>query len=185
FGQAHGNLTAGVSGHNDVGGFGVWGEGSVGVYGQSEHAGVEGSSASDHGYGLYGKNEQGLALFLDGDAEQQPGTNGLVKALLFVDPNLPSDPIRQCFNGSESKPEATSGDCRFGYQRLGVGDYVINFGQLDVNNRFMFVQPQAQTTTVYLATATMFNPGYTNEQGIVIWNPNGQPIDSAFFVAVL
>ncbi|HZS61072.1 MAG TPA: hypothetical protein VFA43_17485, partial [Gemmatimonadaceae bacterium] len=183
FGQAHGNLTAGVSGHNDVGGFGVWGEGSVGVYGQSEHAGVEGSSASVDGYGLYGKNEQGLALFLDGDAEQYPGTNGLVKALLFVDPNLPSDPIRQCFNGTVDKPYATSDDCQFSYQRLGVGEYVIGFGnELDITNRFMFVQPRTQT----LVTATMFVYSSDNHsQGVVTWDPDGQPVDSAFFVVVL
>jgi hypothetical protein len=65
WGQAHQPTVAGVSGHNDAGGFGVWGGGGTGVYGR----GGTGVSGEGSLYGVYGLNNASLGgIAVNGDA---------------------------------------------------------------------------------------------------------------------
>ncbi len=97
WGQAHSNTKAGVSGHNDAGGYGVWGgttgygtgvygtsPDGPGVRGTSSYLGVYGSSssgfgvagASSGGYGVYGSSSSDAGVYGNSYSGTQGGVVG-------------------------------------------------------------------------------------------------------------
>jgi hypothetical protein len=79
FGSAHASCCAGVSGHNDAGGVGVWGGSTigVGVYGVSagNARGVWGES--DTWQGVYGHSRTQAGVVGESGAVNQPGFDGV------------------------------------------------------------------------------------------------------------
>jgi hypothetical protein len=101
WGQAHSNIRAGISGHNDAGGYGVWGGSSTyGVYGTGLF-GVRGDSTSGvavygtsvSGTGVFGMSSTGDAGEFNGHVEITGGCTGCAGAALKID--HPLDPAHK------------------------------------------------------------------------------------------
>jgi len=75
-----------------------------------------------------------LALDSVGNASQPRTAGGTVKAMLYVKVSS----ISKCFNSTLSGTAATTPPCGFTLDRVGAGDYIINFG-FQVDDRFFSV----------------------------------------------
>ena len=72
-----------------------------------------------------------------GDVYQNSPANGLVKALVYVDPAQPSgNQIVRCFNSTVLEPTASTPPCGFTFNYFALGQHQIDFG-FTVNNRFI------------------------------------------------
>lgn len=114
------------------------GSGSIGVIGEANVAnatGVYGVSTSPAGVAVYARNNSGgRAIYAEGNIAQALSSNGLVKAMISVDPFLPADQyIVRCYNGITN---SSTGNCGFSMTRSFEGSYTINFG-FSVNDRFL------------------------------------------------
>jgi hypothetical protein len=137
FGVSNDSNSAGVSGHGNGGGYGIFATGgsrffgTAAIHGQSgsgnaiegysnanPSSGVYGQDNNANSYGVVGHSGNGVAVAGDsssgwamqalGNATQSRTSGGFVKAMAFVDPNgHPADPIRECFNAQLSKSQAT------------------------------------------------------------------------------
>jgi hypothetical protein len=174
FGTSNDSDSAGVSGHGDGGGYGVFASGgnvlfhTAAIHGQSAAGnGVEGISGQNTASGVYGQNNgtgygvagransgtgvlgdssNGWAFNASGNATQGRGRGGFVKAMAFVDPaGHPSDPIQQCFNSQLAPAQATSGNCGF-TRTTDSNSQNINFG-FTVDDRFVSVTTEAAAFT--------------------------------------
>jgi len=142
-------------------GRGVWGKSvtSRGVYGESDslegvygisvsgagvagrstsNVGVYGESTGTSGVGLYARNlSGGRAFYAEGNVAQSLSSNGLVKAMLYVQQD---GAILRCYNGVTN---VSTGNCGFSITRPITGNHIvyrINFG-FQVNDRFVSVTP--------------------------------------------
>ncbi|NOT61561.1 MAG: hypothetical protein HOP19_15195 [Acidobacteria bacterium] len=127
------------------------GSGSIGVIGESNlgsGVGVLGVSTSPTGFGMYARNNfGGRAIFAEGDVAQSRASNGLVKAMLYVNPFLPADRyIVRCYNGVTG---ASTGNCGFTVTRSFSypGHYTVTFG-FQVDDRFVSVTPHESNNNV-------------------------------------
>ena len=75
YGQAHQSTTAGVSGHNDAGGYGVWAgtDGGIAIYGASTTSGI-GIYGTSPGYGVVGDGGGGGYIAVHGAGASFGGT---------------------------------------------------------------------------------------------------------------
>ncbi|HEY0461798.1 MAG TPA: hypothetical protein VGC97_21885 [Pyrinomonadaceae bacterium] len=105
----------------------------AGVAGRSRaNTGVYGEGTSSVGVGVYARNLfGGRAFFAEGNAAQSLSSNGLVKAMLFVEADAT---IIRCYNGVTN---SSTGNCGFSISKA-ASSYLINFG-FQVNNRFAVV----------------------------------------------
>jgi len=72
-----------------------------------------------------------------GDVYQNLPANGLVKALLYVDPSQPSgSQIVRCFNSTIAEPAASTPPCGFTFIYSNLGAHEVDFG-FTVSNRFV------------------------------------------------
>jgi hypothetical protein len=114
------------------------GNGGIGVIGEANTGaatGVFGVSGSGAGFGLYGRNlSGGRALYAEGNAGQDRGSGGIVKAMALINQN---GTVGRCYNGVTN---AYSGGCGFSVGRPAAGYYDINFG-FQVDDRFVSVTP--------------------------------------------
>lgn len=138
----------GVVGEDTSGGDGVLGVSSsgYGVYGSSTSAdgvhgasnssgsGVAGINTAPNGTGVYG-SAPGWAFTANGNTYQDRTSGGWVKAMVFVHPN---NGIVMCFNFMLAGAAATTPPCGFGFDKTGVGDYIIDFG-FQVDDRFFSI----------------------------------------------
>ena len=126
----------GVYGESDSleGIYGISNSGA-GVAGRSTTSiGVYGESSSTGGIGIYARNlTGGRAIFAEGNVAQTLSSNGLVKAMLFVEAN---GTIVRCYNGVTN---TSTGNCGFSISKA-ASTYLINFG-FQVENRFAVVTP--------------------------------------------
>ncbi|MGI8788908.1 MAG: hypothetical protein ACR2HG_14290 [Pyrinomonadaceae bacterium] len=89
-----------------------------------------------------------------GNVTQPINNNGLVKAMIYVDPTLPaSQYIVRCYN---SVTNSSTGNCGFSVSRVGVGLYEIDFG-FTVNNRFL----SATSSNAFIYIAAYVNGANT------------------------
>jgi len=141
----------GVQGYNFVGGVGVKGVGNqvgTGVFGQTNTGtGVRGQSGSgvgvlgqsDSDTGVVGSSNTGYAMVAQGNTSQSPNANGWVKAMVHVDPRLPTgQQIDRCFNSQGSASLATTPPCGLIVTSSAVGKWDIDFG-FAAYNRFATV----------------------------------------------
>ena len=126
------------------------GSGSIGVIGEANVAnavGVFGISTSPAGVGVYARNlGGGRAIFAEGNAAQTITSNGLVKAMVYVER---SGIILSCYNsqladGGASLPPSGGTGCGFTVTTPLNGVYRINYG-FPVDNRFVSVAAQYAT----------------------------------------
>lgn len=107
------NLGTGVSGNSTN---------SIGVYGESQNL---------LGTGVYARNlSGGRAFYAEGNVTQTLSSGGLVKAMIYVDPN---GGISRCYNALTN---SSTGGCGFIVTRTDAGKYTINFG-FQIDNRFV------------------------------------------------
>jgi hypothetical protein len=79
-----------------------------------------------------------------GDVVQTRPANGLVKALLYVDPAQPTgSQIVRCYNSTLAEPAATTPPCGFTFNYVVLGQHQIDF-KFTVTDRFI------QGTTVFV-----------------------------------
>jgi hypothetical protein len=72
-----------------------------------------------------------------GDATQSRPANGLVKALVFVDPAQPDgSQIVSCYNSQLAEPAASTAPCGFAYEHVDLGIYIVSF-PFEVDDRFV------------------------------------------------
>jgi len=115
FFRSQGASAAGVSGHNEAGGMGVFGRSASGI-------------------GVLGSSTTGYAFRADGHARQQLDKGGWAKLMVVVDYRTAS-PVVRCFNSQLSGSAATSVPCDIQAARIGEGYWRINVG-FDVTSRF-------------------------------------------------
>jgi hypothetical protein len=205
FGTSNDSDSAGVSGHGDGGGYGVFASGgsrlfhtaamhaesasgngiegystgnpASGVYGQDNGANSYGVAGhSNNGVAVVGDSSSGWAMQALGNATQGRGRGGLVKAMAYVDPGgHPSDPIQQCFNSQLPPTQATSGNCGF-TRTTDSNSQNINFG-FTVDDRFVSV-----TTEAAAFTASGFAHGTTVD--VSTWNNNTGFAFVGFYIIV-
>ena len=134
FGENQNANSIGVQGKADAAGsVGVWGESTnnTGVYG-----------LSTNGTGVWGKSTAGYAVFAEGNVAQTVNSNGLVKAMVSVDPSLPAgQQIVRCFNSQTSASVATTIPCGFTATGLELGRWQLDFG-FDTSQRFATITTQ-------------------------------------------
>ncbi len=134
--------STGVEGYNFVGGVGVKGLGNLqvgtGVLGQSDTGtGVRGQS--DSGPGVVGGSNTGYAIQAYGNTFQSIQSYGWVKAMVYVDPNLPSgQQIVRCFNSQLLAYESTTPSCGFTATGELTGLWSVDFG-FNTTNRFVIL----------------------------------------------
>ena len=146
--------SVGVYGYHLNGGVAVKGAGTnggTGISGQSDSGtGVRGQSTSgtaisgqgDSGPGVVGASNSGYAMLSLGHAAQSLNFDGWVKAMVYVDPSLPSgQQIVRCFNSQLPASTATIPPCGITATSVAVGDWAISFG-FDVTNRFATITIQ-------------------------------------------
>ena len=177
-----------------VGSRGVYGESSSleGVYGVSGtgagvsgnspiNIGVYGESSGNTGAGVYGRNlAGGRAIFAEGNVAQTLTSNGLVKAMLYVQQD---GVILRCYNGVTN---TSTGNCGISVIRNGGGFYLINFG-FQIDNRFFSItarNPADPQTNV--GSAFTFFPGFPNEIRVktFITNVTSTGDDANFMIIV-
>jgi hypothetical protein len=114
------------------------GSGSIGVIGESNIAnavGVFGVSTSPAGVGVYARNNSGgRAIVAEGNVAQSLSSNGLVKAMIYVDQ---AGNILRCYNGITN---VSTGMCGFviNHSINSPGVYGIDFN-FQVNDRFISI----------------------------------------------
>jgi hypothetical protein len=210
FGVSKRASAAGVSGHNDAGGFGVWASGgqaeintaaihgqsnggnavegisgrniASGVYGQNNGTGFGVAGRSANGTGVMGDSSNGWAVEAFGNASQARGQSGFVKAMAFVEPGLnPSDPIRQCFNSQLPPSQASSGNCGITYSSDGTGRYHLDFG-FQVNDRFASATA-AHVFTVM--TATPYGEATNTKLGVYAYDLLSDSFETSSFYIIV
>lgn len=72
----------------------------------------------------------GRAFYAEGNVAQALSDNGLVKAMIYVNPN---GSINRCYNGLTN---STAGGCGFVVTRNSNGNYTVNFN-FQIDNRFV------------------------------------------------
>jgi hypothetical protein len=196
---------AGVSGHNNAGGFGLWASGgsrafntaaihgqstagnavegfstadpSSGVYGQDNAASSYGVAGhSDNGVAVVGDSSSGWAMQALGQTSQTRNKSGFVKAMAFVNPD--SLGVEQCFNSQRPASLATSGNCGITFNRIQAGAYRLDF-HFKVDDRFLSATSTVAGQSVDAApyTSTVISVG--------TWNSaTGAGGDYPFFIIV-
>ena len=149
------------------------GSGSIGVIGESNTAnavGVFGVSTSSAGVAVYARNNfGGRAVFAEGNVAQALNSNGLVKAMLYVNGD---GTIVRCYNGITN---SSTGNCGFSVLKrtFSNGLYDINFG-FQVNNRFLSVTAQL---TFRASSGVFVGTGYEFFQ-----DPNNNQVEVTTFI---
>jgi hypothetical protein len=205
FGTSNDSDSAGVSGHGDGGGYGVFASGgsranhtaaihgqsgagnaiqgystanpASGVYGQDNNADSYGVAGhSDNGVAVVGDSSNGWAMQALGQATQSRNKSGFIKAMAFVDPTNATNQIGQCFSSQRPPGQAASGHCGMSYSKLNTGQYVIDLG-FKVDDRLPSVTPYVDGVT---GTASL-TAGVTGVR-VATWK-NGY-VNSPFYVFV-
>jgi hypothetical protein len=209
FGVSNDSDSAGVSGHGDGGGYGLFATGgsslfhtaaihgestagnaiegfttggpASGVYGQDNNANSYGVAGhSNNGVAVVGDSSSGWAMQALGNATQSRAKGGFLKAMAYADFNQ-SPAIRRCFNSQLSKSEATTNPCGMVVSKSGVGRYTIEFG-FQVSDRFISATPaDAQGTSIVAVS-----PGSTNSSANVTFYNTGVKAynDGPFYIFV-
>jgi hypothetical protein len=127
---------------------GVYGKGivsgAIGVIGEANVAnavGVYGVSASAGGFGVYARNTAGRALYVEGNATQDFGYSGVVKAMVEMTVGCCVDGhgyfvLSKCFNGGIN---SSTGNCGLTITQPLNGVARIDFGY-PITNRFLLGQ---------------------------------------------
>lgn len=167
----------GVYGESDSleGVYGISSSGA-GVAGRStSNTGVYGEAASLVGVGVYARNlSGGRAFFAEGNVAQTLSSNGLVKAMLYVQQD---GVILRCYN---STTNVSSGNCGFSITRVITGNhfvYRINFG-FQVNDRFVSVTPRG-SFPVNIGATFFFVNGSPNAVDVDTFIPDVTYVDSS------
>lgn len=167
----------GVYGESDSleGIYGISASGA-GVAGRSTtNIGVYGESSSVGGVGIYARNlSGGRAFFAEGNVAQTLSSNGLVKAMLYVQQD---GVILRCYNGVTS---VSTGNCGFSITRPITGNhlvYRINFG-FQVNDRFVSVTPRG-SFPVNIGATFFFVTGSPNAVDVDTFIPDVTYVDSS------
>jgi hypothetical protein len=132
-----GSQTVGVLGETaSTSGVGLWG------YNTSSGSGVIGQSVS--GKGVYGNGGVGVfgtgssyGFQTDSNVQQARTAGGWVKAMLYYS-GLNSGRIVSCFNSTLAGAAATTPPCGFAAQKVGTGDYLLDFG-FQIDDRFLSI----------------------------------------------
>ncbi|MDQ3131889.1 MAG: hypothetical protein M3Q99_14170 [Acidobacteriota bacterium] len=113
-----------------------------------------------------------------GNITQPVAANGLVKAMIYVNPSLPADQyVVRCYNGITN---SSTGSCGFSMTRTSTGQYLINFG-FQVNNRFFSLT----TFTSLLNGGANTVPSNANTVAVGIYdNFANEFADTAFYLIV-
>jgi hypothetical protein len=212
FGVSNDGNSAGVSGHGDAGGYGVFatggsrllhtaaihgqsgsgnaiegitsGDPASGVYGQDNNASSYGVAGhSDNGVAVAGDSSSGWAVQALGNATQSRAKGGFVKAMAYVDPiNHPSDPVQRCFNSQRPATLVTSGNCGITFASSQTGFYKLDFG-FQVNDRFALAsEADAQGHTHVSARPS---PTTDTALSVTAYNSGTQGYETAqFFIFV-
>jgi hypothetical protein len=210
FGVSNDQTHAGVSGHGDGGGYGVWAEGgntlfhtaaihgqsiagngvegtsgkntASGVYGQNDSTGYGVAGRANNGTGVLGDSSNGWAINASGNATQSRSGGGFVKAMAFVSTGA-ADQIKQCFNSQLPPGQATSGDCGITYSSRGTGIYDIDFG-FNVSDRIVSVTPANACCNVARELDAFPFGGQPNKLEVTSHNANGNLDHSSFYILV-
>ncbi len=210
FGTSNDADSAGVSGHGDGGGYGLFATGgnrlfhtaaihgesaagnaiegfttggpASGVYGQDNNANSYGVAGhSNNGTAVVGDSSHGWAMQALGNATQSRTEGGFVKAMAYVAPGDTSNHIHQCFNSQLAASQATSNDCGMTFASTGSGQYQIDFG-FQVNDRFVSVTPVGYS---YIDAHAYFAGLSSNTQaGVYTEQENGSVYPGPFFIFV-
>ncbi|HZS09379.1 MAG TPA: hypothetical protein VFD58_31390 [Blastocatellia bacterium] len=144
----------GVTGTTDATSFnaaGVLGEATagsgtvVGVFGKATNdpngTGVAGVGGATGGY-FQAASSGGRAISLVGNAVQDRGSGGVVKAMAYIDPFAPAgQQIVRCYNSQATGSNVSTPPCGFGIGFSATpGNYGINFG-FKVDDRFISITP--------------------------------------------
>lgn len=129
---------------------------------------IEGSAASSVTSSLTfwttnaGAIGQRMKITPEGNVTQPITSNGLVKAMIRVDPFLPAAQyITRCYNGITN---SSTGNCGFTVTRSSPGNYSVDFG-FPINNRFFSVTPGTSRLTASIS-APSFNSAF-----VILYNP--------------
>jgi len=171
--------TIGVEGTSaTTSGYGVFGIGG------SSGTGVYGSSSS--GVGVYGSTSGGYGVATDSQVQQARSMGGWVKAMAFITPTLG---IVRCFNSQLPASSASVPPCGMTFTYIIAGAYMLDFG-FEVDDRFATLTAVYDESSPAVATALQICPigtcGVTKNQYIIFANngPNTNQVDSAFNIVV-
>jgi hypothetical protein len=171
-GVTHSDQGSGVAGLNTAeGGVGIYGQGiAYGVYGQAaidgqllpRGTGVYGTSfagagvagTSSQGPGVSGTSTAGPAFSAVGNVQQDRGSGGWVKAMMYVNGSTPPYEIVRCFNSTLTGSLATTPPCGFGLVEDQIGIYTNDFG-FKISDRFILASQDVATDVgIVLSTQT-------------------------------
>jgi hypothetical protein len=121
-----------------------------------------------------------------GDVYQNLPANGLVKALLYVDPSQPSgSQIVRCFNSTIAEPTASTPPCGFTFTYNELGSHLIDFG-FTINNRFLqgtavFTVGNSTYVGLQLEADNLSSSSFFVE---TFYTNSGNNTDTAFYLTV-
>jgi hypothetical protein len=142
----------GVRGESFGNGYFPNGWGSDGVDGIAHTAtgsGVAGVNFSA-GVGVYAHSDSGWGVLTDSNVSQTRDKGGWVKAMAFVDPNVPSGiAVTRCFNSQLGGAAASTPPCGISINHIGQGLNLLDFG-FQVNDRFVSITGAAAANPLYV-----------------------------------
>src|SRR5450432_2315181 len=132
---------------------GGWG-GADGVHGVAHGtgSGVTGVSDNANGVGVWGQSP-GWSLYSAGNTGQDRTAGGWVKAMVFINGGTSS--IAWCFNSTLAGTAATTPPCGFGFDKTGIGDYIVDFG-FQVDDRFFSLTNVSPLVSISTCTDMVF-----------------------------
>src|SRR5450755_627981 len=130
------------------------GGGADGVHGVAHGAGsgVTGVSDNANGVGIWGQSP-GWSLYSAGNTGQDRTAGGWVKAMVFINGGTSS--IAWCFNSTLAGTAATTPPCGFGFDKTGIGDYIVDFG-FQVDDRFFSLTNVSPLVSISTCTDMVF-----------------------------
>jgi hypothetical protein len=110
---------------------------------------VTGVNDSTSGVGVWGQGP-GQAFYANGNTGQARTAGGWVKAMVLYS-GIGSGGIVYCFNSTLSGTAATTPPCGFSGDKIGTGNYVIDFG-FEMDDRFLSVTPAYNPYVFYVCS---------------------------------
>jgi trimeric autotransporter adhesin len=177
------SLSPGIAVYGETSGGGGGADGVHGVA-HGTGSGVTGLSDNSNGVGVWAQGP-GYALYANGNTGQARNAGGLAKAMVFVQ-GFTNTVIASCFNSTLSGAAATTPPCGFGFDKTGVGDYIVDFG-FQVDDRF-FSMAQTPGDILWVCTDVMGNcdnPLTPNKAEVVSWGLVSSDFNDAPFYLIV
>jgi trimeric autotransporter adhesin len=160
-------------------------DGVDGVVNNSGGSGVAGFNTDPNGVAVSGSGG-GWSFSSDNNVRQNRTSGGWVKAMAYSS-GLNSGRVATCFNSTLAGAAATTAPCGFTFNKIGTGDYIIDFG-FEVDDRFFSLTSTSGSAftlcTDFNGALAGCNNNPTANQVEIQFSVNSTMVDDKFYLVV-